>query len=223
MAVKKKCLVLFNGVVWSDLNSIIDNTLNILSSTVEPTALISTWKSCESSCDLNKKVLKIFHDDIDDNYLNSIGFPFTQQLARNTQWSKFRFGHYANFVNVANTLFSTDLSQYDYVVKTRTDLMLDFILPENLVSGSVYTFPTFWGGQLGDSRFLNDHFLLGTKDDIIDVYKGVVNITKELSHMWNPEMYMKYLTHKARKEVVILQAKQYHIKKSSDADSIRYI
>jgi hypothetical protein len=41
--------------------------------------------------------------------------------------------------------------------------------------------------------------------------------------MWNPEMYMKYLTHKAKKEIVILQAKKYHIKKSNDADSIPYV
>jgi hypothetical protein len=223
MVAKKKCLVLFNGVVWGDLNSVVDNALNILSAIVDPTALISTWKSCESSCDLDKKVLKIFHEDINDNYLDSIGFPYTQQLTRNTQWSKFRLGHYANFVNVANTLFSTDLSQYDYVVKTRTDLMLDFIPPENLLSESVYTFPTFWGGQLGDNRFLNDHFLLGTKGDVVDVYRGVLDIKKELSQMWNPEMYMKYLTHKAKKKIVILQAKKYHIKKSNDADSIQYI
>lgn len=223
MVSKKKCLVLFNGVVWGDLNSIVDNTLNILSSTVEPTVLISTWKSCESSCDLNKKVLKIFHGDIDDNYLNNIGFPYTQQLARNTQWSKFRVGHYANFVNVANALFSMDLSQYDYVVKTRTDLMLDFIPPENLMSGSVYTFPTFWGGQLGDSRFLNDHFLMGTKDDVLDVYRGVLDITKELSHMWNPEMYMRYLVKRANKDIRILEATKYLIKKGNDIDSIQYV
>lgn len=216
---KPKLLVLFNGIVWDNQQEVIENALNILSLAFEPTAMISTWKSCQKYCVVGDDVLSCFHDDVDEQELDRINFPYTQQLIFNPQWRQLRLGHYANFVNVSKALQEVDLSSYDYIAKTRSDLFVDFAPPSNLVENYVYSFPTYWGGQNGDARFLNDHFLLGRKQDILDVYRGVCGIKNDLSRMWNPEMYMRHLVQHSGKEVELMESQSYFIKKGKTADS----
>lgn len=207
-----RCLLLLNGIVHDNIQSVIDCHYRHLSSSgYDVTCLISTWKSCEHKCITGS--MKFLHEDVDYEYLDKIGFPYSQQLLSNPQWQSLRLGHYANFVNVAKTLSSIDISSYDCIAKSRTDLFLDFIPPDTLLQGNIYTFPTFWGGQMNNNMFMNDHYLLGTIKDMVEVYSGVSSMIQEFSSMWNPEMYMRYLTIKAEKSICIMTAKKYYIKK----------
>lgn len=220
----KQCLVLLNGIVGNNQDSIIDEISESLSnSTFEPTYLISSWKKFENYSHPKHKIIKFLHDDIDDFHLDQIKFPYTQQLVKHPEYKYCRIGHYVNFVNVSKVLLSFDTSPYDYIIKTRTDLLLNFYPPNNPTPKTVYTFPTFWGGQLGIDRYLNDHFLMGHRDDILDVYELVSNIFQDLPQMWNPEMYMKYIVSRAQKNINILYTNKYHIKKGNEVPSLEYV
>jgi hypothetical protein len=220
----KKCLVIFNGIVGDNQDTIIDEMSESLDNSIfEPTYLISTWKRFKDYSHPKHDVIKFLHDDIDETYLDQINFPYTEQLMKHPESRHWRMGHYVNFVNVAKVLRSFDVSPYDYIIKTRTDLLLNFNPPADPAPQTVYTSPTYWGGQLGIHRYLSDHFLLGSRDDILDVYEPVANIFHDFSKMWNPEVYMRYLVTHAEKNVVMLHINKYHIKKGNNVPPLEYV
>jgi hypothetical protein len=207
-----KTLLILNGLVFNNTKHVVDSIKkNLETKGFSVDVLISTWESEAEKCEYAKTFL---HKNIDENYLDEISFPHTKQIANVKEWQYCRLSHYAIFQNLHDCLKNIDCSEYDFIVKSRTDLYFDFDKKElELDKNILYTFPVFWGGQRNNPNFMNDHVIMGFTQDILDYYDGVKNIKNELGGVWNSEMYSLRLVEKSNKKIKILNPIIYYVSK----------
>lgn len=114
--------------------------------------------------------------------------------------------------------------KYDYILKSRADLIFDF--NENDIKNinfdkNILTFECFWGGCRYNPNFTNDHLVFGKSEDIIKIIAYSINNCL-LNNFWNPEQYMTYLFSLINKNKIQISTDKYYLL-SKDRDSRKWI
>lgn len=219
---KRKIYILLNGLIHNSIHNVMEEYFRVFKN-YRIYFIISTWESEFSKIDFSEKIYKIIlHKDKNYQTLMNEGFPLTQQLQHSPEdWKTGCVGHYANFKNVLDALEKLEIEDDDLIIKSRSDVIVKF--SEECISSisenEVITFPTYWGGQLGNPLYINDHFLLTNFYNIKNIYNPVYNIYNELGSFRNPEMYMRWLIDKKVSKVTIINPEYYTL--SKDVHNVR--
>lgn len=158
-------------------------------------------------------------------------FPKSHQQVQNyssdiDQNRRISFGHYILNGSVPDTIFrnSTIFRQYDFILKSRTDLVFDFnrndlqtFNPEN----QVLTFECFWGGCRYNPHFTNDHLVFGKSEDVLKIISYPISNCL-MNKFWNPENYTTYLFSQTLKQKREISTDKYFLL-SNDRKSRKWI
>lgn len=137
-------------------------------------------------------------------------FPKSKQLVRNYATdpelvARVTLGHVILCGLIPDALFRNRqvFEKYDFVLKSRSDLVFGFEEFEFDPRKEVLTFECFWGGCRYDRDFTNDHIVFGEAKDVLDITAYPLDHCM-LSRFWNPEHYMTHLfsmSDKAKREI----------------------
>jgi hypothetical protein len=230
---KKKCaLILITGDRTDYIDSSIKSCLNLINkynSEIETDIYLISFDDVKLVSNNNIKTLSFNRPTIDSDIV--FNFPRSVQQVNNYSndielTKRISLGHLILFGLVPNTIFKNkDLfSQYDYILKSRADLIFDF--NENDItkfnpSNQLLTFECFWGGCRYNSNFTNDHFVFGESSDVLKLISFPINECI-INKFWNPEQYMTYLFTKSNKNKVQISTDKYYLL-SKDMDSRKWI
>lgn len=182
---RKRLLLCLWGHRTHDLHKIINN-YNSKFSTFDIDLLISTWNSVDIDAYKFKYVVK--HEVPTDEYLDQIGFPYTEQLkATNQRHHPARTGHYALFFHsyqIAQYIRNNNL-QYDALIKARTDLYFTTDYEFNFETNIVYLLENLMSQNYG----VNDQFLAGKFEYVLNAFatETFQEAMQFISGAFNPE------------------------------------
>jgi hypothetical protein len=230
---KKKCaLVLITGDRTDYIDSSIKSCLNLINkynSEIETDIYLISFDDIKLVTNNNIKNLSFKRPTIDSDIV--FNFPRSVQQVSNYSndielTKRISLGHLILFGLAPDTIFKNkDLfSQYDYILKSRADLVFDF--NENDItkfnaSNQLLTFECFWGGCRYNSNFTNDHFVFGESSEVLKLISFPINECI-INKFWNPEQYMTYLFTKSSKNKVQISTDKYYLL-SKDRDSRKWI
>ena len=228
----KKCaLVLVTGDRTDYLDSSIKSCLNLINSyddKIETDIYLVSFNDVNIP---NVDILKMRFEKPDINSKLVFDFPRSVQQINNYSndielTKRISLGHLILFGLIPDTIFKNReiFKQYDYVLKSRTDLVFDFNKDDIKsfdVKNQLLTFECFWGGCRYNPNFTNDQFLFGDANDVLNLISFPINECI-LDKFWNPEQYMTYLFSKSNKEKVQISTDKYYLL-SKDRGSRKWI
>lgn len=186
----KNTLVCLWGLTKFDLTDTVIGLKNIFGDNID--FLISTWDDQLFNEEYFKFILK--SKSPTKEYLDEIGFPFTQQIKNVPEWHSVRFGHYAQFYHNFKILqFLNDNSlNYDILVKSRTDVVFETDFNFDFSIDKCYIPEIYWASK---GVGINDHFICGDfsylKESLhIENFEEFFEIVE---NTWNPETILQKL------------------------------
>lgn len=125
------------------------------------------------------------------------------------------FGYSILYGCVPNTIDKNkDLFEnYDFILKSRCDLIFDFDksdLKRYNPDKQLLTFECFWGGCRYDSKYTNDHIVFGKTEDVLQICQFPIEDCL-LDRFWNGESYTTWLFRKTNKERIELTTDKYFL------------
>lgn len=157
-----------------------------------------------------------------------VNFPRSHQQANQDLElvKRVSFGHLILFGLVPNSIHENkDLfSGYDFILKSRADLIYDFdpsYIKKFNINSELLTFECFWGGCRYNKNYTNDHFIFGEKDDVMKIISFPIE-NCIMDRFWNPEQYMTYLYLNINKRKIEMSTDKYYLL-SKDRDSRKFI
>jgi len=174
----------------------------------------------------NIKFIKFEKPDINSDFI--LNFPRSnQQLNSDIETIKrVSFGHSILFGLVPDKIFENKeiFSKYDYILKSRSDLIFDIedkYLEEFNQLDEILTFECFWGGCRYNNQYTNDHFVFGKSEDVLKLISFPIQDCI-LDRFWNPEQYMTFLYNNVKKKKIEMSTNKYYLL-SSDRKSRKFI
>jgi hypothetical protein len=230
---KKKCaLVLITGDRVDYIDSSIKSCLNFINKyniDIETDIYLICFDGVKVVSSNNIKTLSFNRPTIDSDII--LNFPKSIQQVNNYSndielTKRISLGHLILFGLVPDTISKNKdiFIQYDYILKSRADLVFDFsendILNFN-INNQLLTFECFWGGCRYNKNFTNDHFVFGESSDVLKLISFPISDCI-IDKFWNPEQYMTYLFSKSNKEKIEISTDKYYLL-SKDRDSRKWI
>jgi hypothetical protein len=135
-------------------------------------------------------------------------------------------GHLILFGLVPDSIYrnSDIFKDYDFILKSRADLIFDFDKSsiENFnIKEELLTFECFWGGCRYNKNYTNDHFVFGESEDVLKLISFPIENCL-IDRFWNPEQYMTYLYSSVNKRKVEMSTNKYYLL-SHDRNSRKFI
>jgi hypothetical protein len=219
---KKTALILFTGDRVEFLDLSIKSCIQFLEKNnikTEVDIFLISWNvDLQSIYTINKLTIPKPSDDEVKTY------PMTRQILQYNEKDRFRinYGMYILFNQVPDMIHQQIqiFSQYDYILKCRSDLVFEspsFNYDEN----NLYTFECFWGGCRYNPNYTNDHFIFGKAGEVLKVI-GFPKNESNPSPFWNPEQYMTFLFLKSTYKKTELTTDKYYLL-SKDRESRKFI
>jgi hypothetical protein len=185
-----KILACVYGEIRGDINYLITNINKNFKGDID--FLISTWNNQKINEELFKYI--ILSDVPTDEYLNNIGFPYTQQIKGVEQWHNLRIGHYSQFYHIykiSNFIENNELN-YDVLLISRSDLVFETNFNFNFSLDTCFIPDIYWASK---NVGINDHFICGNyqylkKSIKILEFKSFFEV---IETSWNPETVKKRL------------------------------
>jgi hypothetical protein len=229
---KKKCaLILVTGDRIDYLDSSIKSCLNLIDCHDDEIETDIYLVSFDDIDVLNTDIKKIGFDRPDINSDIVFNFPRSVQQSNNHSddielTKRISLGHLILFGLIPDTIFKNNelFKQYDYILKSRTDLVFDFKREDIKsfdIKNKLLTFECFWGGCRYNPNFTNDQFVFGESRDVLSLISFPINECI-MDKFWNPEQYMTYLFSKSNKEKIQISTDKYYLL-SKDRESRKWI
>jgi len=229
---KKKCaLVLATGDRIDYLDSSIKSCLDLINcydDEIETDIYLVSFNDIDV---LNLDIKKIGFDRPDINSELVWKFPRSVQQSNNHSndielTKRISLGHLILFGLIPDSIFKNRevFEKYDYILKSRADLVFDFNaddLKSFDVERQLLTFECFWGGCRYNPHFTNDHFVFGEASDVLNLISFPINECL-MDRFWNPEQYMTYLFSRSKKEKIQISTDKYYLL-SKDRESRKWI
>lgn len=228
----KKCaLILATGDRIDYLESSIKSCMNIINSydsEIETDIYLVSFDDLDMP---NEDISRLGFERPDINSRLVFDFPRSvQQISNHSDdielTKRISLGHLILFGLIPDTIFknSETFQQYDYILKSRADLVFDFNIEDIRsfdIKNQLLTFECFWGGCRYNPNFTNDHFVFGSAAEVIKVISFPINECM-MSRFWNPEQYMTYLFSKSSRQKMQISTDKYYLL-SKDRESRKWI
>jgi hypothetical protein len=229
----KRCaLILITGDRVDYIDSSIKSCLKLIEnfdSKVEVDIFLFSFSDIDLKSNYNIKKIGFERPDINSEIV--FNFPRSQQQVRNYSndielTKRISLGHLILFGLVPNAIFQNQglFDEYDYVMKSRTDLIFDFNekdISKFDIDKELLTFECFWGGCRYNPNFTNDHFVFGEKSEVLKIISFPMSECV-IDKFWNPEQYMTYLFTKSSKSKIQISTDKYYLL-SKDRDCRKWI
>ncbi len=228
---KKKCaIILVTGdrvdYLDSSIKSCVD-LVNCYDEEIETDIYLVSFNDLEIT---NKSVSKIGFErpDIDSEFV--FNFPRSIQQLHNypghDQTKRISLGHVILFGLIPDAIFKNidKFKEYDYILKSRSDLVFDFNekdIKSFDIKKQLLTFECLWGGCRYNANFTNDQFVFGETTDVLNLISFPI-VDCIIDRFWNPEQYMTYLFTKSNKEKIQISTDKYYLL-SKDRESRKWI
>lgn len=146
------------------------------------------------------------------------GIPFTKQLQTHPEHAICRVGHYATLYGVSYVFDEIEKSgiKYEYALRTRNDLDIGLIDPENWLdiikeNPKTYITPEMPWCPIG----INDHLGFGAFENVRNVWTyDEQHFKKTVPECWNPEAYIKTRTDLFNLQRVAKPVTKYIVKRN---------
>lgn len=227
----KKCaLILVTGDRTDYLDSSIKSCINLINS-YDNDIQTDVYLVSFNDVNINFDILKIGFERPDINSQLVLNFPRSIQQSHNHSddielTKRISLGHLILFGLIPDTIFKNReiFKEYDYILKSRTDLVFDFNIEDIKsfdINNQLLTFECFWGGCRYNPNFTNDQFLFGSANDVLNLISFPIDECI-MDKFWNPEQYMTYLFSKSKKEKIQISTDKYYLL-SKDRESRKWI
>ena len=225
----KKCaLILITGDRIEFLKETIECNLKLIKDfdpTIKVDIFLASFDDVQLN-DLNINKINFKRPDINSDLV--LNFPRSQQQGNQDLElvKRVSFGHLILFGLVPNSIYNNRkiFDNYDYILKSRTDLIYDYDKKyiENFnIKEELLTFECFWGGCRYNQNYTNDHFVFGEKDDVMKLIAFPIEDCI-MDKFWNPEQYMTYLYSRIDKKKIEMTTDKYYLL-SNDRNSRKFI
>ena len=217
---KKVALILYTGLRVDFIDQSIKCSTKLINEIIPNNQIdIFVISFSDISIVSDYQITNLTYDRPDDNLVSR--FPKSRQQLE-SWWkdnkeveSRVSFGYSILYGCVPNTIHQhKDLfDSYDYILKSRCDLIFDFDkvdLKRYNGDKQLLTFECFWGGCRYNSDYTNDHIVFGKSEDVLKICQFPITDCI-LDRFWNGESYTTWLFRKTNKERVELTSDKYFL------------
>lgn len=226
----KVALILITGDRTDYLENSIKCNLDFINSIDENSEVdIFTISFNDANINTSHKIsrrLTFERPNINDDIVKS--FPKSKQQSSYDETTNLRisFGHLILFGLIPNSIYENSqlFEGYDYILRSRTDLIFDYdkhLLKNINIDENLITFECFWGGCRNNPTYTNDHFIFGSAKDVLRILSYPIQECI-IDNFWNPEQYMTYLFSKSDKKKIEMTTDRYYLL-SKDRKSRKFI
>lgn len=225
---KKVALILITGDRTHYLNESIESCKSLIKE-YDNTLEVDVFLVSFSDIDIDiPNINRITYERPDINSDLVLNFPRSHQQkgADLESIKRVSLGHLILFGLVPNSIHENKkiFDEYDYILKSRSDLIFDFNIlnvKSFNIEEELLTFECFWGGCRYNSSYTNDHFVFGERDDVLKLISYPIE-NCIMDNFWNPEQYMTFLYQKIEKKKIEMNTDKYYLL-SKDRNSRKFI
>lgn len=216
---KKRCaLILTTGDRIDYLDASVRSCLGLIERydpEIETDIYLISYRDLEIEDDSIKRIF-IERHDLESDLVKR--FPLTMQLQQNhandiETIKRVNLGHLILFGLIPDAIFRNRsiFEEYDFILKSRSDLVFGLEEFSFDHSREVLTFECFWGGCRYNQHFTNDQIVFGESKDVLEIASYPIGQCSIISSFWNPEHYMTYLFSKSSKSKKEMSTDRYYL------------